>query len=78
MTERVADDFVRHHPGMPRAGQSQQAVSTTDGLVHPSARFHLAFLQPRRAAFSSVGIPLTRSHERLEAGHYGTTERVCY
>ena len=34
VAERVADHLVRHHPGMPRTGQPEQALVATRGLVH--------------------------------------------
>jgi hypothetical protein len=36
VAEGVADDLVRHHPGMPRLREAEQAVVTAGGVVHAS------------------------------------------
>ena len=34
VTERVPDDVVRNHPGVPRAREAQQTLVTTRGVVN--------------------------------------------
>src|SRR5919107_3821843 len=54
VAERVADHLVSHHFGVPCAGQTEQTVGSTGGLVH---RVHL----PKMARASRRGPAQTRS-----------------
>jgi hypothetical protein len=49
VAERVADDLVGHHPGMPRLGQAEQALAAARGLIHT---LHATRLPGRRDALA--------------------------